>query len=409
MTAIVDDAGDNRRAEALFAAALVASASSTRSRAARGRRRTRRRTLRRRRRRRQSPASPHVPRIDGADAAAARRRCRRVESLTIDSDFTRFMQPAGRRIGQARGAEEAVRDPRFNVMDGLDIYIDDYTQPDPIRRRSLRAAGAGALHLRSADDRESPRHEDVPPSDRLRAATRRRCRAGRRRSAPRDRRLDCRDVAKRRRRSRRRLAARTPTPTRRRRSAATRAKPRRHDMSLADKTLHPVLVQRHDAARRRGARARARASGRACTCTRCSARRSSRAFADRAQRRRDRRLHAGSAAVRRRRRGRRPERRRSASSTSARPRGWSARSARARRPRSRRCWRLAALPEPDAGAERRLSLGRPAADRRSAAHAALALGATRSRRSSPSPCSPRPRRAAPSCRRSATFRCTRAR
>lgn len=25
-----------------------------------------------------------------------------------------------------------VRDPRFNVMDGLDVYIDDYSKPDPI-------------------------------------------------------------------------------------------------------------------------------------------------------------------------------------------------------------------------------------------------------------------------------------
>jgi hypothetical protein len=24
------------------------------------------------------------------------------------------------------------RDPRFNVMDGLDVYIDDYSKPDPI-------------------------------------------------------------------------------------------------------------------------------------------------------------------------------------------------------------------------------------------------------------------------------------
>ena len=25
-----------------------------------------------------------------------------------------------------------MRDPRFNVMDGLDVYIDDYSKPDPI-------------------------------------------------------------------------------------------------------------------------------------------------------------------------------------------------------------------------------------------------------------------------------------
>ena len=55
-----------------------------------------------------------------------------IESLTAESDFAAFMRP---------GVDEAVRrgalkklfgDPRFNAMDGLDIYIDDYTQSDPV-------------------------------------------------------------------------------------------------------------------------------------------------------------------------------------------------------------------------------------------------------------------------------------
>jgi hypothetical protein len=55
-----------------------------------------------------------------------------VESLTPESDFTPFMKsevdPGVRR--------EALRtlfaDPRHNVMDGLDVYIDDYSKPDPL-------------------------------------------------------------------------------------------------------------------------------------------------------------------------------------------------------------------------------------------------------------------------------------
>ena len=55
-----------------------------------------------------------------------------VESLTPESDFTPFM---------AKGVDESVKrqalktlfqDPRFNVMDGLDTYIDDYSKPDPL-------------------------------------------------------------------------------------------------------------------------------------------------------------------------------------------------------------------------------------------------------------------------------------
>ena len=29
-------------------------------------------------------------------------------------------------------------DPRYNIMDGLDIYIDDYSKPDPIPPEMLR-------------------------------------------------------------------------------------------------------------------------------------------------------------------------------------------------------------------------------------------------------------------------------
>jgi hypothetical protein len=55
-----------------------------------------------------------------------------VESLTPDSDFTPFMQaevdPATRR----QALKTLFQDPQFNVMDGLDVYIDDYSKPDPL-------------------------------------------------------------------------------------------------------------------------------------------------------------------------------------------------------------------------------------------------------------------------------------
>jgi hypothetical protein len=55
-----------------------------------------------------------------------------VESLTPESDFKPFLKP-GVDEGVKRQALRALfRDPQFNVQDGLDIYIGDYTQPDPI-------------------------------------------------------------------------------------------------------------------------------------------------------------------------------------------------------------------------------------------------------------------------------------
>ncbi len=52
-----------------------------------------------------------------------------LESLTIDSDFAAFMRP-GVDDSLKRGAlKKLFSDPRFNVMDGLDVYIGDYSNP----------------------------------------------------------------------------------------------------------------------------------------------------------------------------------------------------------------------------------------------------------------------------------------
>jgi hypothetical protein len=57
-----------------------------------------------------------------------------VESLTPESDFTAFFQAQGKVEETIKRAalKQLLRDPRFNVMDGLDIYVGDYTKSDPI-------------------------------------------------------------------------------------------------------------------------------------------------------------------------------------------------------------------------------------------------------------------------------------
>jgi hypothetical protein len=53
-------------------------------------------------------------------------------------------------------------DPHFNVMDGLDIYIDDYAKPDPLPASALRKmAQAAFLGLIQATP---PTPEAVSPS-----------------------------------------------------------------------------------------------------------------------------------------------------------------------------------------------------------------------------------------------------
>ena len=55
-----------------------------------------------------------------------------IESLTFESDFTVFLRPSVDATVRRAALKQLFRDPRFNVMDGLDTYIDDYTRPDPI-------------------------------------------------------------------------------------------------------------------------------------------------------------------------------------------------------------------------------------------------------------------------------------
>ncbi|ABM94126.1 DUF3306 domain-containing protein [Methylibium petroleiphilum] len=86
-----------------------------------------------------APALPVDPAAD-AEAAAAEPlpTLDDVAALRPGDEVSRFV---------ARGVDEDVKraavkklftDPHYNVMDGLDIYIDDYSQPDPIPTAMLR-------------------------------------------------------------------------------------------------------------------------------------------------------------------------------------------------------------------------------------------------------------------------------
>ena len=74
-----------------------------------------------------------------------------VARLSLDGDFKPFV---------ARGVPAEVRnaavkklftDPRYNVMDGLDIYIDDYSKPSPLSAAEM-AKMVGAQFLKLVDD-----------------------------------------------------------------------------------------------------------------------------------------------------------------------------------------------------------------------------------------------------------------
>jgi hypothetical protein len=110
-------------------------------------------------------AAPALPGGPGVPPAAV--ELPPVESLTPESDFTAFFQPQGK-VDEAlkRAAlKQLFRDPQFNVMDGLDIYVGDYTQSDPIPDEVLqRLVQARAIFNPPKTMRTPEGHVvDVPP------------------------------------------------------------------------------------------------------------------------------------------------------------------------------------------------------------------------------------------------------
>jgi hypothetical protein len=50
----------------------------------------------------------------------------------FNPDFSAFMKPDVDPTVQQAALKKMFTDPHFNIMDGLDIYIDDYSKPDPL-------------------------------------------------------------------------------------------------------------------------------------------------------------------------------------------------------------------------------------------------------------------------------------
>ena len=102
-----------------------------------------------------SPASPGIAPVAVPAAAPAEVERPAVDTLTFESDFGAFLKPDVDPATQRAALKKLFSDPRFNVMDGLDTYIDDYTQADPMPAGMLDKLGKVYALLK----------EDVPASD----------------------------------------------------------------------------------------------------------------------------------------------------------------------------------------------------------------------------------------------------
>jgi hypothetical protein len=88
-----------------------------------------------------------------------------VALLHRESDFSRFVVPGVDEGVQRAAMKKLFADPHFNVMDGLDTYIDDYGKPDPIGLAVLRQmTQAKALRLFEHEEDEVQEVPDVHAS-----------------------------------------------------------------------------------------------------------------------------------------------------------------------------------------------------------------------------------------------------
>ena len=105
--------------------------------------------------------------------------------LTPESDFSRFVAKGVQSDVRNAALKKLFADPHFNVMDGLDVYIDDYNAPDPLpsgmlqRMTQARCLGlvTGAMESENAP-LAGPSKQDAsdvvagapaPPADRIAA------------------------------------------------------------------------------------------------------------------------------------------------------------------------------------------------------------------------------------------------
>jgi hypothetical protein len=84
-----------------------------------------------------------------------------VQALTPASDFSRFTGAKVAPEVKNAAMKKLFADPRYNVMDMMDVYVDDYSKPDPMPESMLRSL-ASAQFLKLFDE---PPKEEAGPRD----------------------------------------------------------------------------------------------------------------------------------------------------------------------------------------------------------------------------------------------------
>ena len=84
--------------------------------------------------------APPATAVPPAARPAAKTELPPVDTLKgLASEYQDFLRPGVDEKLRQSALKKLFHDPHFNVMDGLDTYIDDYSKPDPIPEEMLKS------------------------------------------------------------------------------------------------------------------------------------------------------------------------------------------------------------------------------------------------------------------------------
>jgi len=83
-----------------------------------------------------------------------------LDTLTPESDYRAFFHPKVDEDVRRAALKKLFSDPHFNVMDGLDVYIDDYSKSEPIPAAMLASLRQAQNILGWAKEDEEQRAQD---------------------------------------------------------------------------------------------------------------------------------------------------------------------------------------------------------------------------------------------------------
>jgi len=100
------------------------------------------------------PANAPVPGAPAGSPPGPKQELPPIDSLRgLASEYRDFLHPGVDEKLRHAALGKLFRDPHFNVIDLMDVYIDDYTKPDPIPEAMLRTL-THAKELLFGDEKE---------------------------------------------------------------------------------------------------------------------------------------------------------------------------------------------------------------------------------------------------------------